>query len=821
MERQISGSANKLLLQALVVFALAMVGVSIASIANQLGREFPGFIVWKNLIVPSISAPSWPGDAGGLPFRTVVRAVDGTPVQDAAALRRHIRSVPLGTEVRYRFRSLTGNREVRSVPTAILTMRDVVPIFGIYLLNGLVLLGVALTVFYVKPENPAARSFLFLGVCLGGTLILAIDTLMSFWCSRLYFMLESLVPAALLLFAATFPQPKGLVLRFPQLRWWTLAAFAAVGVLQNALYLSNPLRHLAVNDWVYTAMAVSGLVLLASLLESFLHARTPLARQQVKTVLFGMGAAIFVPSLLMMAIILLRLDIPMNAAFPLLLLGPLSIGYAIARHDLFQVDRYVRNGIVYGAVSVLVFLGYAIVVFSAELALGAERALPANVIPFYLLFLVLVFNPLRARIQSIVDRVFYRQAYSYRATVQGMSRALSSFLNTEKVVAAVLAALTEVMAIEWATILVLSSRGNTLRVYGDSPNIRERVRAAFPPDGSSVGHLRGLEKAESSQAFAERCADPTEGCEAIAESHPALLVPARFEGANVAVILIGDKKSGAYYSEDDLDLLQTLADQAALALTNAEAYEIIRQTQADLVRSERLAAVGELAASVAHGIRNPLAGIRAAAQLAREDVAETSSDLREGIDDIISEADRLEMRVRSLLDFARPFEPNLRVADLGVLLDEFATSMRPRLAAGIELLLDVDPHLPRLGFYAAQLTEVMEALVINAAQAMGEHGTVSIQAHPTSDASGEPGVELHISDTGPGFAPGQLERIFSLFYTTKAQGTGIGLAMAQRIIERHRGRLSAESRDGGGATFSIYLPLAPGSTADAQPFRPA
>ena len=120
---------------------------------------------------------------------------------------------------------------------------------------------------------------------------------------------------------------------------------------------------------------------------------------------------------------------------------------AIARHDLFSVDRYLRTGVVYATLSLLVFVTYAAVVLAGETWLGGGGRLPSIVVPLYLLLVLVVFDPLRAVIQTGVDRLFYRQAYSYRATVEATSRALASVLDSERVAASVLDTLTDAMAI--------------------------------------------------------------------------------------------------------------------------------------------------------------------------------------------------------------------------------------------------------------------------------------------------------------------------------------------------------------------------------------
>ena len=254
--------------------------------------------------------------------------------------------------------------------------------------------------------------------------------------------------------------------------------------------------------------------------------------------------------------------------------------------------------------------------------------------------------------------------------------------------------------------------------------------------------------------------------------------------------------------------MQTLASQSALALVNARAAEVIRRTQAELAEAERLAAVGELASAVAHGIRNPLAGIRASAEVARDDLGEHDGELRESLDDIIGEADRLETRVRTILDFTRPLTLDLTPGDLGGFLRRFADGFRTRVAPGVRVEVEVDAQLPAVAFDPKALGEVVETIAVNAVEAMHGAGAIHLGATLEPHDGAGPQAVVSISDTGPGMEAETRRRVFDLFYTTKQSGTGVGLAMAKRLVERQGGTITVESAPGAGATFRVRLPAA-------------
>jgi signal transduction histidine kinase len=770
--------AEKAVFLGLITVLVVAVAVAVASVATRIGTPSPGFVVWQNLVVPAIGPIGPAPEAADVPQRSVVATVDDEPVHDADALFARLRSRAPGTPVRYGF-TRGGAPLTASVPTTVVRWRDVAPVYVPYLLEGIGLLATAIVMFLFKPREPAARAGVALGLASGLMQLLALDLFSAAWVQRGYFCAESMIPAALLHFALAFPEEKAVVRR----HGWIVPALYVLcvpfAVLQNVFLTVDPLRHLAVNSAVYAADGVAGVATMGLLVYGFVRARTPLARQQAKVVLVGMVAVILVPALGLLAIVVAGLDLPMSALTPLLLLYPASIAYAVVRHDLFHVDRYLRLGVVWATLTVVVFVSYAAVVLAVQAWLGADARTPNLIVPLYVVVMLLVANPLRARIQAGVDRLFYRRPWDYRATVEATSRALASVLDTDRIAATVLRTLTDVMAAEWA-VLVAHADGAAPRVYGQ-------------PAARAAEATRLLQ----------------EGDAALAGLSGTLTLPLRFEARAAGLLVVGPKLSGAFYDDDDRALLDTLANQSALALTNASAADVIRRTQAELAEAERLAAVGELASAVAHGIRNPLAGIRASAEVAREELGADGGDLRESLDDIIGEADRLETRVRTILDFTRAVALEPVPADLGAFVRAFADAFRARLPPGMRVEVDVAPGLPAVPFDAGALAEVVETLAVNALEATPPPGTIALRvALEPHDGTGMR-VVVSVSDTGPGMDAATARRVFDLFYTTKAAGTGVGLAMAKRLVERHGGTITVESAPGAGATFRIRLPVAP------------
>jgi signal transduction histidine kinase len=264
------------------------------------------------------------------------------------------------------------------------------------------------------------------------------------------------------------------------------------------------------------------------------------------------------------------------------------------------------------------------------------------------------------------------------------------------------------------------------------------------------------------------------------------------------------------------DELGRLADgfNAMVVRLRAARDEIEVYHREKLARAERLATLGEVAASLAHEIKNPLAGIAGAVGVMAEDLPSTDPR-KEIMDEILSQIRRLNKTVQDLLTFARPATPSLESCDVHRVIDRVLLLLaEDPTAKQIRVVRNYHPTLPRVEADDKQLGQVFLNLLLNAAQAMHGSGQISITTRvqetdgageAPSATAGEPMVEVSLTDTGPGIPAGILSELFTPFFTTKPRGTGLGLAISRRIIEDHGGWIRAESPPQQGATFRIGL----------------
>ena len=230
--------------------------------------------------------------------------------------------------------------------------------------------------------------------------------------------------------------------------------------------------------------------------------------------------------------------------------------------------------------------------------------------------------------------------------------------------------------------------------------------------------------------------------------------------------------------------------------------EIERLHRTQMSRAEHFATLGEVATGLAHEIRNPLAGIAGVIEIIGRDLPATSP-ARAVVKDVRQEIARINHIVTDLLQTARPHPPKVRKSDLNTTVEHAVMLGRQQaLTKGIEIALHKDPSLPEVEHDSHQIHEVLLNLLLNAQQAIDAKGKIQVTVERKASTA-----VIEVADNGRGIAPDHLPNIFRPFYTTKGDGTGLGLSLARRIVEDHHGRINVTSTVGKGTTFAVVLPL--------------
>ncbi|MCC6659913.1 MAG: FHA domain-containing protein [Phycisphaerales bacterium] len=295
----------------------------------------------------------------------------------------------------------------------------------------------------------------------------------------------------------------------------------------------------------------------------------------------------------------------------------------------------------------------------------------------------------------------------------------------------------------------------------------------------------------------------------------AICSPIRFRERTFGAIYIDSSIANYTFTSEQLALMNALGQHTGLALANAELYSQKLQT-------ERLAAIGETVAQLSHAIKNILQGLRGGADVVEMGLKKDDLKIAKGGWGILKRnLDRIVSLTLNMLAFSRQRSVELELTRLGPIVEECAALLEGQCTTrGVALIVDVDPEMPPVPIDAPLIHQALMNLITNAIDAVEQgKGAVTVKASyspPGARGDGSPSVvEIAVIDNGPGIPKDRQDRIFEPFHTTKGtRGTGLGLAVTQRVVEEHRGRIRVESKEGQGATFRIILPADAGKIID-------
>ena len=288
----------------------------------------------------------------------------------------------------------------------------------------------------------------------------------------------------------------------------------------------------------------------------------------------------------------------------------------------------------------------------------------------------------------------------------------------------------------------------------------------------------------------------------------ALCYPVLSMNRLIGILCIGEMESGEKYSAEEAAFVDSLMPQAGIALENALLYKEQRERYRRMLRADRLATIGELAAGAAHEIRNPLTSIKSSLQYLESRCREENEKKLLGV--ALSETDRIDEILAALLSFSRPSEIRKEPCDLVALLEESVAlvSIQAR-AKGVEVRTSFPPSPVIVDADGSQLKQVFLNISLNSVQAMEGGGTLTVEAIRLDNGK----LLVRATDTGPGISEEALEKVFDPFFTTKKGGTGLGLSICYTIVKAHGGEIEIRSRLGEGTTVLVTLPASERSPA--------
>lgn len=366
-----------------------------------------------------------------------------------------------------------------------------------------------------------------------------------------------------------------------------------------------------------------------------------------------------------------------------------------------------------------------------------------------------------------------------------------------------------------AVLLSISDDGGTMALRACDG--RDLKAAAVPPAKVAGSVLEPVVERGAHTAIADMRVRPFKFLRALkgSETYQSMLaVPVRFENKTQAV-LVALWRTPRSFAERDIQLMQLLANQCAIAIENAWRQEQIMTMEDNLHRAERFSLLGTLAAEIAHEIRNPVTIINLLIDSIHEELG-AQSQAAGDLAIVREKLDRIERIIEQTLNIARDREPVRETYDINALVGDLRMFMDYKLAkAGLEVRTSLAEGLPRLTGDRGQIQQVLLNIVVNAMEAMQPGGRLTIKTEHLPDEAPQGAIVLSVSDSGKGIPKEEARAIFEPFYTTRKEGTGLGLFISNKLVAAHGGRIELESRAGRGTTFRVHLPL--GYTAPKLP----
>ncbi len=491
----------------------------------------------------------------------------------------------------------------------------------------------------------------------------------------------------------------------------------------------------------------------------------------------------------------------------------LLFSYAVVKFSLLDINFILKKSIIYAFLLLILILPcYILVVLGQVLAYG-QVSYTFSIITLMVLMIVgFLFPKLRFRTEDALERVLFKRRYDYRETLLRSSRDMISVVEMNILTERLVHTISSAMSVDNVSLYIVDDlKGWFLLKAGTGPinkaamNCPVRKNDLFvqtlakSPGALIREELENVPNEHNTQELAIRLSD----------LDAEVSIPIKSKEKLIGFLNLGHKESKDLYSKEDLELLLTLANQAAVAIENARLYENLKESQDTLRRADRLSSLGLLTAGLAHEIRNPLVAIRTFTQLLPERYDD--AEFREGFQGLaLKEVDRICGLITDLLSFARPSKPNVAPEDMSDVVEGIARILENQAKErAVEIVRDFGANLPKVWIDREQMKQVFMNLILNAIQAMKEAGSIVISTRIYSrNQAGEAGefVQVEIRDSGIGIPEENLEHIFDPFFTNKDEGSGLGLSISHQIVQEHGGYITVESKLGKGTAFFINLP---------------
>lgn len=515
---------------------------------------------------------------------------------------------------------------------------------------------------------------------------------------------------------------------------------------------------------------------------------------------------------------------PVGYVFITIWIATVTYGVVLHRAQDLAVDVQARIW-PYAQGAVLIGCLYLVTLLFIRLFTGSTEYLLAGLLIVTFSIFAGRFDFLRQRTEKAIERALFRERFDAYETLTAFSKSLVSILDLRRLAQEIVHTLARVLQTQNASLFLLDQEKDTYDLvtsYGSFPASSKLDR--IPARDDLLRHLL-LTKGALVREELEQQGDTSSNIRSVVQTmrslHAAVCLPLVNKERLIGFCTLGSRRNFRMFSHQDLDLLQSLAHNAAIALDNAMLYEQWKRSQALMRRTDRLRSLETIAAGFAHEVRNPLTSVKTFVQLAP--LRKEDGEFMEYFGGIVCEdVARIERLIEEILDYARYMEPKFKAEDLNEIVKSCLYFIGIKADHNrITITKDLSDGLPPANLDRQQIKQVLLNLLMNALEAMeGSGGRLTVRTHRLEKQQ-KAWVQIEISDTGCGIPSADLEHIFDPFHTTKhasteREGTGLGLAIVHQIVHEHGGYIDVTSEVGRGTTFWVNLPSEPPSPQQPQ-----
>ena len=538
---------------------------------------------------------------------------------------------------------------------------------------------------------------------------------------------------------------------------------------------------------------------ISNLIDSLRTTRNAKQKLQIQYLIFGIVSMALVGTVINLSNYFLKMGWPIFflASLYSILVG-LFFAIALIKYRLLDIHLLIRGGILYSSVSGLILAIYILIIKNIGETVS-QRAYGKSLWVESALILALVFllRPIQTQVGDWIDRFFYMERVRFRTKLSEFSRTLTEMVDLEEVAKTTVSFATQTLHVDAVIFYFLKSEVDEYRPLFGTPlheGATYSSRQSFVKEIESIGKAVDLEHLRERQEEAE--------IDHLIEAGWVVVAPVCLKEKLLGFIFLGKKRSEKGYTLEELELLEAFSNQTALAISRALIYRDMSLKDRQIMQAEKMAAIGELAAGIAHEIRNPLGIITGSAETVRKHTDRKIQNEMTGY--ILEESQRINGLVSTFLDFARPKEPKLVRCNLNEILEKTLLLLSPQAKTlGVEIRKESIQTIHPVFVDPDQMRQAFTNLGVNALEAMPKGGILHVSA--LENTKGE--MMLRFSDTGKGIPKEMQSKVFDPFFTTKEGGTGLGLSIVHRIITQHGGNIRVEDKEGGGSIFTISLPL--------------